>query len=135
MDEEYLWQYVMYINPFAKKEDVEEIKMVNEWDVLITFVDGRKYIFDTYTGYYKNVYYNNINELTEEQEKKEFAYRLRSLMGRRFINQEELAKRVGTSQVMISRYVRGETLPSIIMVRKIAKVLDYSIDDFFDRDY
>ena len=29
MDENYLWQYVMQINPFVKKEDVEEIKELN----------------------------------------------------------------------------------------------------------
>ena len=137
LKEEYrhLWQYVMMINPFTTEDEVLEIKELNEWDILIEFTNGKKVIFDKYTGYHKNIYYDNINELTEEQEKKEFAYRLRSLMGRKWVTQEELAKRVNTSQVMISRYVRGETLPSILMVRKIAKALGYSIDDFFDRDY
>lgn len=130
-----LWQYVMQINPFIKKEEVLEIKELNEWDILIIFRDGRKIMYDKFTGYHRNIFYNNINEITEEQEKKEFAYRLRSLMGRKWITQEQLAEMTGTSQVMISRYVRGETMPNLVMGRKIAKALGYSIDDFFDRDY
>ena len=133
--EKYLWQYVMKIDPFALKEDVVEIKELNEWDLLIVFANNKKYIFDRFTGYHKSVYYKNINEITEEQEKRQLSSRLRTLMGRNWINQEELAKRVGTSQVMISRYVRGETIPSAIMLRKIAKALNCSMDDFFDRNY
>lgn len=133
--DKYLWQYVKMINPFATEHDVAYIKELNEWDLLIEFKDGKKVLYDRFTGYYKNVYYNNIGEITEEQEMREFTFRLRSLMGRKQVSQKELAERIGTSQVMISRYVRGETIPSIIMVRKIAKALGYSIDDFFDKEY
>lgn len=135
MDEKYLWQYVMQINPFTKYDEVEEIKELNNWDLLITYKDGKKILFDRYTGYYKNISYGNINELSESQEKKEFAYMLRSLMGRNLITQEELAKRVDTSQVMISRYVRGETIPSATMLNKIAKAIGCSMDDFFNKNY
>ena len=117
------------------EDDVIEIKELNEWDLLIIFRNGRKVMFDRFTGYYKNIYYNDINKLTEDQEMREFTFRLRSLMGRKQVSQQELAERIGTSQVMISRYVRGETVPSVLMVRKIAKALGYSIDDFFDKEY
>lgn len=132
---QYIFQYVKMCDPFATEEDVLELKELNEWDLLITFKDGRKIIYDRFTNYHKNVYYENIHELTEEQEKKEFAYRLRSLMGRKFISQEDLANLVGTSQTMISHYMTGRSIPNLIMGRKIAKALGCSIDDFFDRDY
>lgn len=131
----FLWQYVMMISPFIKEEDVEEIKELNEWDLLISLKDGRKFLFDRFTGYHKNVYYNNINELTDEQEKREFGYRLRSLMGRKWVTQEQLAEKIHTTQAMISRYMRGETIPSALVLRKLAKALDCSMDDFFDRNY
>lgn len=134
MDQD-LWQYVMQIDPFVKEKDVINIEELNDWDLLITFKSGRKVLYDIYTGYYKNVYYENINELTEEQERKEFAYRLRSLMGRKWITQEQLAETVGLTQAMISRYVRGEAIPSAIVLRKISKALDCSMDDFFDKNY
>lgn len=130
-----LWQYVLMVDPFIKKEDVIEIKELNDWDILITFEDGNKVLFDRFTGYHKNIFYNDINELTERQEKKEFAYRLRSLMGRKWITQEQLARDINVTQAMISRYVRGEAFPNALTLRKIAKALNCSMDDFFYKDY
>lgn len=126
-----LWQYVSKIDPFAEKRDVESIKELNEWDLLITFTTGRKVIFDKYTGYYKDIFYKDVNEITEEQEKKEFAYRLRSFMGRKMITQDQLAETINVSRVMISKYVRGEAMPSVIVAKKIANVLGCSLDDLF----
>lgn len=63
-----------------------------------------------------------------------FGYNLKNIMKNKNVTQEELAKRVDTSQVMISRYVRGETLPSVIVVRKMAKSLGCLIEDFFDEN-
>lgn len=130
-----LWQYVRMVDPFATENEIAELKELNEWDLLIEFYNGKKVILDRFTGYHKTIFYNNLNELTEEQEKKEFAYRLRSLMNRKRITQEQLADKLNTTQVMISRYVRGETIPSAITLRKIAKALDCSMDDFFYREY
>lgn len=132
---QYLFQYAKMCDSRISEDDVEEYVEINEWDLLIIFRDGRRFIYDRFTKAYKEIYYDSVNDITEEQEKRELAYRIRSLMGRRWINQDELAEMVGTSQIMISRYVRGETVPSAIMLRKIAKALRYSMDDFFDRDY
>lgn len=131
----YNWQYVMKIDPFAKKEDVIEIKEINEWDLLITFKNGKKFIYDTFTNYYRGVFYETVDELTDEQEKKEFSRRLRILMKRKFITQEQLAELLGTSQTMISRYMNGQCLPSVLIVRKIAKILDCSMDELFYQEY
>lgn len=132
---EYLWQYVLMVDPFATEEDVIDIIELNEWDLLIKFKNGRKILYDRFTKYYKNIYYDDIFSITEEQEMREFSSRLRSLMGRRRITQQELAEKIKTTQAMISRYVRGETIPSVLIARKIAKTLGYSLDDFFDKDY
>lgn len=131
----YLFQYARTCDPFITDDDVEEYREINEWDLLITFKDGRQFIFDRFTNAHKCVYYGSIDELTDEQERKEFAYRLRSLMGRRWVTQDQLADMIDTSQPMISRYVRGDAVPNAITLRKIAKALGYSMDDFFDRDY
>lgn len=135
MDDRYLWQYVLQVNPFARREDVIEITELNEWDLLIVFRDGRKILYDRYTRYYKNIAYKNTNELSPEQEKMEFAYMLRSLMGRYRISQEEMAERANTSQTMISHYMTGRSIPSAIMLNKIAKILGCSMDDFFNKNY
>lgn len=138
MDEnmnEYPWCHALKINPFIKKDDIKEIKELNQWDLLFIFKNGEKIIFDTDTGYHRNLFYRNINELTEEQEKREFGYALRTMMRRKYINQEELAKSVGTSQTMISRYMTGKVIPSVLMGRKISKVLGCSMDELFFIDY
>lgn len=132
---EYLLYYINCVDPFATLADVKEIKEINEWDLLIVFKNGRKTLFDKFTGYYKDIFYDSIHEITEEQEKREFAFRLRSHMARNQITQEDLAEIIDTSQVMISRYVRGETIPSVIVLRKIAKALGCSMDDFFYKEY
>lgn len=133
--DEYLWQYVLMVDPFAVEEDIIDIKEINEWDLLIIFKNGRKVMYDRFTGYYMNIFYDDVNEITEEQEKKEFAYKLRSLMNRNRVTQEQLSESLNTTQAMISRYVRGETIPSVIVLRKIAKILNCSMDDFFYKEY
>lgn len=132
---DYLWQYVTMVDPFATKNEIAEIKELNEWDLLIVFHSGRKVILDRFTGYHKNIFYKSITELTEEQEKREFSYRLRSLMGRKGITQDQLADMINISRVSISRYVRGEVTPSVIVAREIAKALGCSLDDFFYREF
>lgn len=135
MDKEYLWQYVMQVNPFVREEDVRELTELNEWDLLIIFNDDTKILYDRCTGYYKNITYGDVNDLTEEQEKIELAYMLRSLMKRNFITQEELAAKANITQAMVSRYVRGEAMPNAITLNKIAKVIGCSMDDFFHKNY
>lgn len=130
-----LWKYVMHISPFIKEEEVKSIKEINDWDLLITFNDGKRILFDRFTGCHRNIFYDDLDKITDVQEKREFAYRLRTLMGRKGYTQETLAKELGTSQTMVSRYVSGKVMPSAIVLRKIAKILDYSMDDFFYRNY
>ena len=132
---EYPWCYALKIDPFIKKDDIKVVKEINQWELLFIFQNGEKIIFDTDTGYHRNLFYRNINELTEEQERREFGYALRSMMRRKYISQEELAKNIGTSQTMISRYITGKAMPNILVGRKIAKVLRCSLDDLFYIDY
>lgn len=45
------------------------------------------------------------------------------------INQKEIAKRAGITEVTISRYIHGHRKPTIDILYKIAKALECSIDD------
>ena len=130
-----IMQYVWAIDPFATVDDVVEIKEVNISDFLITFKNGKKCLIDRYSKYHKDITYNDINELTEEQERKEFAYMLRTIMKARYITQEELAIKTNLTQAMISRYVSGKAMPNATVLNKIAKVLRCSMDDFFNKNY
>jgi len=43
-------------------------------------------------------------------------------------SQEELAKQIGSSRIMIGKYERGENSPSIEVLVRLAKIFDVSID-------
>lgn len=120
---------LMRIDPFVSPDEVEEVKMINDFDVLFVFKNGRRIIFDSDTNYFWEQY-GEDHELTDEQIKREFRLRLRTMMRRKHINQEELAEQLGTTQAVISRYVRGESIPSYTTVVKIATILNCSMDDF-----
>lgn len=132
---EYLWQYVMKINPFTKEEEVESIEELTPWDILITYCDGSKKTFDITTDCYQDVFYGDVDEITEEQERRYFSYRLRSMMSRNGYTQEQLANELNMTQSMVSRYIKGHAIPSVMIVRKIAKIFKCSMDDFFYRNY
>lgn len=132
---EYPWHCILRINPFATKDDIEKIVEIGTWDLYIKFKTGEKIIYDIDTGYHRNLFYKNIDELSEEEERIEFGYALRIMMRRKGMLQEELAEKVGTTQAMISRYVSGKVLPSILIGRKIAKALKCSMDELFYIDY
>lgn len=57
-----------------------------------------------------------------------FSRRLIELMEEQNMTQTELAKRIGTTNVTISRYVNCERKPRIEIVAKIAYVLNTSLD-------
>ena len=57
-----------------------------------------------------------------------FCYRLRTLIKSMGISQRELAKKIGCTEVTISRYITGERVPSATVVVKIANALGVSVD-------
>lgn len=57
-----------------------------------------------------------------------FIKRLMELMENENMTQIELAQKIGTTNVTISRYISGERCPRIEIVAQIAKVFNVSID-------
>ena len=129
-------EYFMNQHPMIKEEEIESYMYVSPYDIFIKFKDGRKYIYDQTRNYLRPILYKHY-ELTEEEFKKEFSIRLRSYMGRHYITQEDMAKRIGTGQTMLYRYCNGLVLPSVYKIQLIANVLKYPLESFFyiDIDY
>lgn len=132
--DEFLYTYVMNNNPQWKEGDIVRYKAISPYDLLIEFKNGEKIIYDTFLNKWKFTNYENDN-LTDEEELYEFKTRLRNMMKRKFIDQTELAKRVGVSQGMISNYMRGYSIPNAIILKKLAKALDCSVEDFYYKHY
>ena len=57
-----------------------------------------------------------------------FSYRLTVLLDEHNMSQTQLAKKVGTTNVTICRYINGERIPKIDVASKIASVFNVSLD-------
>lgn len=57
-----------------------------------------------------------------------FSYRLTVLLDENNMTQTQLAKKIGTSNVTICRYLTGERVPRLDVVTKIADVFNVSLD-------
>ena len=57
-----------------------------------------------------------------------FSYRLTVLLDENNMTQTELAKKIGTSNVTICRYLTCERIPRLDVVTKIASVFNISLD-------
>jgi hypothetical protein len=125
---------LMHIDPFMSEDEVLECRMINEFDVLFVFKDGRRIIFDSDTNYFWGQFAEG-HILTKEQIAKEFSSRLRTMMRRACIDQEYLAEALGTKQPVVSRYVTGDSIPSYVTVVQIADILGCSMDDFRYKRY
>lgn len=51
------------------------------------------------------------------------------------MNKSEFAAAVGISTVMLSKYIRGKSSPSAIVLRRIARALGCTTDNLFDDTY
>jgi len=59
----------------------------------------------------------------------DFAENLKKHRTAKSISQDELAKKIDIHPVQFSRYERGQSVPSIEVVQKIADALELSIDE------
>lgn len=132
MDEvtSFLYKYVLNNNPYIDEEDISEVEALNNHDLMITFIDGTKEIFDTFNNTNRRVI-NSNRKPTEKQLRTNFKRGLQIQMNRKWVNQEELAKRLHTTQPMISRYLTGQSIPNAITLKRIADALDCSVDDLY----
>lgn len=125
---------LMHIDPFISEDEILEYRMINDFDVLFVFKDGRRIVIDSETNYFWGQFPEG-HILTDRQIKREFSSRLRTMMRRSHIDQEGLATALNTSQPVISRYLTGDRMPSYATVVRIADILNCSMDDFRYKRY
>lgn len=109
-------------------ENMESYEVVTDFDVYLKMKDSSIVLYDDFDRSFRTLPADK-NDMTEEQCKLEFAYRLYRIMQRKHITQQELANRTGITQQQISSYITGKRLPSFYNIDKIAKALDCSVDE------
>lgn len=127
---EELYHYVLEHYPDVKPEKVKTFYAINYYDILITYKNGERELFDTFDGYRRYIKYET-DALTEKEHRKEFPILLTKMLRRKNITQEQLAKKIDISQSMISHYMTGRALPGYTILKKIANALDCSVDDLY----
>ena len=110
-------------------EHAVRFERVSAFDILIEFDDGDISIYDSMEHTIRNLP-RNSSEMTEEECRREFGIRLRTILYRRGITQAELSSKTGISQTIISNYINGKNTPSLYAVDRIAKALGCSVDEF-----
>lgn len=129
-----VWSYILRMNPFTKQDDIIKCLWINSYDLFVEFKDGKKFIYDTYTNYFRFYYYDS-KTITEQEWKNEFKIKLNKILERTHTTQKMLADKLGITQQMISKYCRGEIMPSQYTIHKIALVLDCKDEDLLYQDY
>lgn len=127
--EEVLLRNFEMADPFAYSR-MDSYVMPDKFSLLVSLNDGRKLLYDDIadsTRYLKP----DPNSLSDDEMMNEFRYRLKHAMSIRGYNQLALSEDTGISPVMISRYLTGASIPSILNVMKIAKVLGCSLDELW----
>lgn len=128
MDMDYMIANCEAFYPFLL-DDAIMTADIGHSELLIERSDGERYIYDDFEKTFRRVS-KNSSEVTEEEFRREFGIRLRSVMWRKGLTQEELSERSGVSRTSISNYMRGKNIPSLYTMRKLAKAMGCSIEDF-----
>ena len=117
-------------------EPVSE-RCIGPFETVYSFGDGRKVVYDevddVITVYQKHD--KDIDILSEEDWKKEFARILKRSIHLSGMTQGEFANRVGVSQTTISKYMRRQSIPSAYILKTMARVLKLDLDYLCNFDY
>ncbi len=128
-----LYHLVVDYNPMIDENHIVMVNKLTHYDLLIEYDDGSKVIYDTLTSTTRGT--RERYDLSDDYYiKRVFRFNLYKIMERKWMTQEELAKKVKTSQTMISHYMSGKCMPNAVMLKKLADALNCSVDDFFKKD-
>lgn len=130
---DFLYKYVINNNPFIKEDTIKSYKALNNHDLLIIYNNGIQEIYDTFSNVSRRV--NHIETNNDSEMRLAFRRRLQIIMNRKWITQDELARRINSTQQMISRYLTGQSIPSAITIKKIADALEVNVNEFYDDYY
>lgn len=74
-------------------------------------------------------------EQNEEIRRKTFGCNLEKMIPFTGMSKSELAAKLGITNAMLSRYLRGTSMPSVDKAHQIARLVGCSTDELFDDNY
>lgn len=110
-------------------EKVIDILESNDRIAVIKLNDGKFYEYDVETSLLHKLP-EDPNNMTDDEWRLEFGRKLKKMLWRKGLTQNELSEMSGISQPAISGYLRGVNSPTVPRLDRIAKALDCSILEF-----
>lgn len=98
-------------------------------ELILILENGDKVLYNDTNNSVRNLP-SDIDNMSEYEFKREFGIRLKKLMNKKGITQEELSEITEITRPMISNYIRGKSLPTFYNMDRIAKALDCSTEEF-----
>lgn len=138
---DYNWWSEMF-NEFASLYPNEAEKVIDWYPsgrflITVRLSDGSrlKYnMFEKSIRYYVRADEDEREYMNEDEWRKEFGTRLRDLLKLKGITNAALARIINTHPNMITKYIRGESLPNTYMMALIARTLNCSVSDLIEFD-
>lgn len=123
--------YEQYLSRFHDGVKVKTYEAISSHELLVEYVNGNKFIYDSYDGWSSRYIPYDNDSLNEEDSKKEFRRILEYNMWAFGINENELSELLGVSRQMVSRYMTGKSLPSYTILKKMSEVFKCTVNDLF----
>ena len=80
------------------------------------------------------VHYND-RDIDDETRRKTFGHNLEKMIPFTGLSKGEIAERLGITNAMLSRYLKGTSMPSVDKAHQIAMLIGCSTDELFDDTY
>ena len=102
--------------------------------ITIKLEDGMLFEFDSVEHTIRRI---RSDDYTKDVEtlRKEIGYNLQKIISSRSITQNEIAERSGITPAMLSRYIRGTSMPGVDKIHSLASVLGCRVVDILGEAY
>ena len=119
------------------KDKITNFIDIGDMEIIFYMADGSKVIFDEVykTAKYFEPHLNSLDMLPREEWLNEFSRKLKRKLSIANVTRKELSAQTGFSVNTICRYVKGERVPDIFAINKIAQALNCDSRQLIDFDY
>ena len=109
--------------------DVAEVREDNPREVILIFKDRSIWSFWMGDNNYDLRRISKDGNLTDQEYAREFGIKLTHIMEKQGLTQVDLAELLGTTQATVSRLITGRTIINLSQMRKIARVLNMTVEE------
>lgn len=102
--------------------------------ITVKLRNGSRFEYDPMDDTIRQIFDRDC-DIDESVVRSAFGTNLQKMIPFSGMNKGELASKAGITNAMLSRYIRGNSVPSVIVAHRIARVLGCTIDELFDDTY